>query len=257
MHGLASWQIIILTLYAACSIVDGLSFTTSASAPLFAGFFAGLVLGNVPLGLTVGATLELMVLGVGTYGGASVPDFMSAAIIGTAYAVLSGQKLEYAIGVAVPIGLLLTQLDILARLSNTFFQHKADKYAELGDADKVSRTNVISMVTWMLSRGIPVFIGLLFGSTVVNVINKYIPAWLMGGLKISGKILPALGIAILMRYLPLKKYFAFFIIGFVLVAYGNITMVGVALVGLAIAAIYLMVKKEAKSSCSDGGDIDD
>lgn len=257
MQHIAMWQIIILTVYAAISIIDSLGFSTSISNPLFAGFFTGLILGNITMGLLVGATLQLMVLGVATYGGASVPDFMSAAIIGTAFAIISGQKVEYAIGIAVPIGLLLTQMDILARISNSIFQHKADEYAEEGDADGVARMNLTSMSTWMLSRALPVFIGLFFGTTVVQVINKYIPQWLMGGLKVSGKILPALGIAILMRYLPLKKYYPFYILGFLLVAFGKLTMIGVALAGFAIAAIYLMVKNDIKPGVIDGGDIDD
>lgn len=254
---MALWQILILTLYAAVSIIDGLSFSLSISFPLFAGFFTGLILGNIPMGLVVGATLQLMVLGVATYGGASVPDFMSAAIIGTAFAILSGQNVEFAIGVAVPIGLLLTQMDILARLTNTFFQHKADKYAEDGNADGVARMNLVSICTWMLSRGIPVFLGLFFGNAVVKAINLYLPKWLMGGLKVSGSILPALGIAILMRYLPLKKYYPFYILGFILVAYGKTGMLGVALVGFALGAIYLMIKNELKPSYAAGGEIDD
>lgn len=257
MQHIAMWQIIILTVYAAISIIDGLGISTSISNPLFAGFFTGLILGNIPMGLVVGATLQLMVLGVATYGGASVPDFMSAAVIGTAFAIISGQKVEYAIGIGVPIGLLLTQMDILARISNSYFQHRADRYGDEGDADGVARMNLLSMSTWMVSRGLPVFIGLFFGTTVVNVINKYIPQWLIGGLKVSGKILPALGIAILMRYLPLKKYYPFYIIGFIMVAFGKISMIGVALTGFAVAAIYLMIKNDVKPSVVGGGDIDD
>lgn len=257
MHGIALWQILILTAYAAYSIIDGLGVSTSASAPLFAGFLTGLILGNIQMGLIVGATLQLMVLGVATYGGSSVPDFMSAAIIGTAFAIISKQQVQFAIGVAVPIGLLLTQMDILARMTNIFFQHKADRYAEDGDADGVARMNLLCMTTWAVSRGLPVFLGLFFGNAAVKAINLYIPNWLMGGLKVSGAILPAMGIAILMRYLSLKKYYPFYILGFVLVAYGKIPMMGVALVGFAVAAIYLMLKKEIKPAFIDGGDIDD
>ena len=35
-----------------------------------------------------------------------------------------GKGAEYGIGVAVPIGLLLTQLDILGRMTNAFFNIK-------------------------------------------------------------------------------------------------------------------------------------
>ena len=60
-------------------------------------------MGDLTTGLLVGATLQLMTLGVATYGGATVPDFLSGAIMGTAYAILSGKGVEYGIGIAIPI----------------------------------------------------------------------------------------------------------------------------------------------------------
>ena len=65
---------------------------------------------------------------------------------------------EYGIGVAVPIGLLLTQLDILGRMANTFFQHKADRYAEEGNYKGVERCNVLGIFPWTISRVIPVLL---------------------------------------------------------------------------------------------------
>lgn len=162
-------------------------------------------MGNVTLGLAVGATLQLMILGVGTYGGASIPDFMTGAIIGTAFGVISGQGIEFAIGLAVPIGLLLVQLDVLARFANTFFQHRADKYAEEGNFKKVETMNILGIIPWGLSRAIPVFVALLFGHEIVEQLVKVFPSWLTSGLSVAGKVLPALGIAILLRYLPVKN----------------------------------------------------
>ncbi len=255
MH-IAFWQILLLTAYAFVAQLDALSLQISLGTPLLSGFFTGLVLGNVPMGLTVGATLQLMVLGVATYGGATVPDFMSAAIIGTSFAIISGQDVEFALGIALPIGLLLTQLDILARMANVYFQHKADRYAEDGDADGVSQMNLMGIIPWGISRGLPVFLGLYFGNEVVSAITKYLPQWLMGGLKVAGGILPAMGIAILMRYLPIKKFYPFLIIGFVLAAYLKVSLIGIALVGFAIAAAYLYFKNDLKPG-AEGGDIDD
>ncbi|MBP1045115.1 PTS sugar transporter subunit IIC [Enterococcus sp. BWM-S5] len=234
--------ILILCLYTAVGVLDQISIQIGPYTPLFAATVTGLVMGDLQTGLMIGATLQLMTLGVATYGGATVPDFLSGAIMGTAYAILSGKGAEYGIGVAVPIGLLLTQLDILGRMTNTFFQHKADRYAAEGNYKGVERCNVLGIFPWTLSRIIPVFIGLAFGEQVVNVINEMIPVWVMNGLKAAGAILPAMGIAILMRYLPIKKYWPYFIIGFVLMAYFAefFSVLGVALVGLALAALYVM-----------------
>ena len=110
--------ILILCLYTVVGVLDQISIQIGPYTPLFAATFTGLVLGDVQTGLMIGATLQLMTLGVATYGGATVPDFLSGAIMGTAYAIISGKGAEYGIGVAV--GLLLTQLDILGRMANTF-----------------------------------------------------------------------------------------------------------------------------------------
>lgn len=86
-------------------------------------------MGDVGMGLKVGATMQLMTLGVATYGGATVPDFLSGSIMGTAFAIMSGQGDEYGIALAVPIGLLLTQLDVFGRMANVIFQHRAERCA--------------------------------------------------------------------------------------------------------------------------------
>lgn len=231
--------IILLTIYVGIGVIDQISIQAGLYTPLFAAAFTGLLLNDLPTGLVIGATLQLMTLGVATYGGATVPDFLSGAIMGTAFAILSGNGAEYGIGLAVPIGLLLTQLDILGRMTNTFFQHRADNYAEKGNVRGVEISNLMGMIPWMLSRMIPVFIGLYFGEAVVQTINTLIPVWFMTGLKTAGQILPAMGIAILMRYLPLKKFYPYYIIGFVMMAYGSsiFTILSVALVGLALAVI--------------------
>ncbi len=161
--------------------------------------------------------------------------------MGTAYAIISGQGAEYGIGLAIPIGLLLTQMDILGRMANSFFQHYADRCAENGNWRGVERANLMGLIPWALSRVIPVAIGLIFGQAVVESINAFIPAWFMTGLKTAGALLPAMGMAILMRYLPIKKYWYYFVIGFVLIAYGggNYTVMAAALAGIAFAGMHL------------------
>lgn len=246
--------IFVLCLYTALAVLDQISIQLGVYTPLFAATVTGALLGDLQLGLTVGATLQLMTLGVATYGGATIPDYLSGAIMGTAFAIISGEGAEYGIALAIPIGLLLTQLDILGRMANSFFQHYADKAAEEGNAHKVELANVLGMIPWILSRVIPVFIGLYFGEAVVNTINGFIPGWFMTGLKAAGAILPALGMAILMRYLPLKKYYPYFIIGFVMMAFGGemFTLVAVALVGLAFAALHFNKIKEGNLSLEIG-----
>lgn len=246
MQGVSMLVVVGLILYTVIAVVDQISIQCGLYTPLFAAVITGAFLGDLPTGLVVGATLQLMTLGVATYGGATIPDYLSGAIMGTAYAIISGQGAEYGIGLAIPIGLLLTQMDILGRMVNSFFQHYADRCAEKGDYKGVERANLLGLLPWVLSRVIPVALGLCFGEAVVNGVNAVIPAWFMTGLKTAGAILPAMGMAILMRYLPIKKYYPYFIIGFVLIAFGggSFTVMAAALIGLALAALHLSKSRE-------------
>ncbi len=259
MQEISVLVILLLILYTVIAVTDQISIQCGIYTPLFAATFTGLLLGDLKVGLTVGATLQLMTLGVATYGGATVPDYLSGAIMGTAYAIISEQGAEYGIGLAIPIGLLLTQMDILGRMSNSFFQHYADRCAEKGDWRGVEKANLLGLIPWVLSRVIPVALGLIFGQVVVEGINAIIPAWFMTGLKTAGAILPAMGMAILMRYLPLKKYYPYFIIGFVLIAFGggSYTVMAAALVGLALAALHLGRIKDRPAAAAAGVAADD
>lgn len=251
MEQMSGFIIFILCIYTIIGVLDQISIQIGIYTPLFAAAFTGFLLGDIKSGLLIGATLQLATLGVATYGGATVPDYLSGAIIGTAYTIISGKGVEYGIAIAVPIGLLLTQLDILGRMSNVIFQHKADKYAENGDYRGVEICNILGIIPWTLSRLIPVSIGLIFGDTVITTINAFIPNWFMNGLKAAGALLPAMGIAILMRYLPLKSYFPYFIIGFVAIAFssGNMSVLGIALLGFAFASLhYFRVKEKSKEN---------
>ena len=79
MEHIAVWQIALLTLYSGLAIYDGNNTTLGLVKPSMAGFFAGLIMGDMTTGLIVGGTLNLLVLGVGNFGGASIPDYMSGA----------------------------------------------------------------------------------------------------------------------------------------------------------------------------------
>lgn len=227
------WQILLITLYAGFAFYDGNNTTFGTVKPTMAGFFAGLVLGDVTTGLVVGGTLNLLVLGIGNFGGASIPDYMTGALLGTAFAIQSGQGAEFGVTLAIPIGLLMIQLDILARFSNTYFQHRAERLVEEGNIEAAARMNILGLIPQSVSRMLPVFLALVFGSDFVNLVVNHLPMWLMNGLKTAGGILPSLGIAILLRYLPVSRNISYLILGFFLAAYLKVPVLGVAQIGRA------------------------
>lgn len=119
--GIAIWQVIILTIYSMYQIMDELTLQTSLSQPIWAGIIAGLVMGDLKTGLIIGGSLQLTVLGVGTFGGASKIDANSGTVMATAFAIGTGMKPEVAVAaLGVPVASLMIQTDIVARFANTF-----------------------------------------------------------------------------------------------------------------------------------------
>ncbi len=233
---------LILAAYSYLSILASLGPGWSFGESLVAGLFTGIVVGDVQTGLQVGATLTLMSLGMGTYGGATIPDFMTGAILGTAFGALTKQGLAGGLAIAVPAALLMTQLDVFGRASTTVFIHAADRYIEKQDEKGFTRMHILGQLPWGLTRAIPVFLAIWLGSGPVQAFINWMPAWFMTGIQTIGKVLPALGFALLLGMLPTKKYWPFLIVGYVLFAYLKVPVLGIALVGIAGATLYQTLK---------------
>ena len=84
---ISAFALIFLTIYVGIAQLDALSVKIGLFSPVFGGAVTGLVMGDLKTGLIVGATLQLATLGVATYGGATVPDFLSGSIMGSAFAI--------------------------------------------------------------------------------------------------------------------------------------------------------------------------
>ena len=234
------WQILLLTLYSAYQICDELTIVSSAGSPVFAGFITGLIMGDLPTGLLIGANLQLVVLGVGTFGGASRIDATSGAVLATAFSVAQGLDPELAIAtIAVPVATLLTYFDILGRMTTTYFAHRVDAAIERFDYKGIERNYLLGAIPWALSRALPVFFALAFGGAFVQSVVDFVEAykWVADGLTLAGRMLPGLGFAILLRYLPVKRNLHYLAMGFGLTAmltvlYSNVTGLGGAVAGI-------------------------
>lgn len=248
MQNIEWWQIILLTLFSGYAFFDGNGPTLGFVKPTMAGFVAGLIMGDIQTGLFIGGTLNLLILGVGNFGGASIPDYMTGAVLGTAFAVMSGESPEVGVTLAIPIGLLMIQLDILARFTNVYFQKKAEKLVDEGKLKKASNMNLLGLIPNSLSRMLPVFLALVLGSAFVQDVVNAMPTWLMDGLGVAGGILPALGIAILLRYMPIKQNIAFLLVGIFLAAYLEVPIMGIAIIGFAMAVLFYQSNKENNSN---------
>lgn len=239
---MAWWQIILITLYSGLQILDELQIWSGLNTPIGAGFIVGLIMGNIPVGLFIGASMQLMILGVGTFGGASRIDATIGTVLATAFSIsIHGMSPQVAISsIAVPVATIMIQLDILARFTNTYFAHRIDHDIETFNYKGIERNYLLGALPWALSRAIPVFLVLAFGRGLVQAIANALNgswAWLGNGLSLAGATLPAVGFAILLRYLPVKKHVAYLILGFTITTLFSVIFSNVQSLGTGIAAI--------------------
>lgn len=239
---MAWWQIILITLYSGVQILDELQIWSGLNTPIGAGFIVGLIMGNIPVGLFIGASMQLMILGVGTFGGASRIDATIGTVLATAFSIsIHGMSPQVAISsIAVPVATIMIQLDILARFTNTYFAHRIDHDIETFNYKGIERNYLLGALPWALSRAIPVFLALAFGRGLVQAIANALNgswAWLGNGLSLAGATLPAVGFAILLRYLPVKKHVAYLILCFTITTLFSVIFSNVQSLGTGIAAI--------------------
>jgi mannose/fructose/N-acetylgalactosamine-specific phosphotransferase system component IIC len=248
-----------LTLWAIFCIYDVLGPTLIyAGRPLIAGTVAGLIVGNLALGLAIGATLEFAALGSYTYGGSSTPDWPTGAIIGIAVASVAPGTLTAQVATGVTIGvaaaLVLTPLDPIGRTLTTFWIHRADVAAVQGRTRELTVLHWTAFIPWAAVRAVPTFLITYFlNAHLVGNIENSIPQWLVHGLTLAGAMLPAVGFAMLLKLLPVKKYWYFLLFGFVLFAYLNVPVLGIALFGIAVAIMFVTLRPRAEAPATATG----
>jgi mannose/fructose/N-acetylgalactosamine-specific phosphotransferase system component IIC len=250
---------ILLTIWAVLCVFDILGPNVFMGfRPLIAGTGAGLIVGDVNLGMAIGATLELTALGVYTYGGATIPDYQTGAIIGTALAAAGtgdlAAKTAVGLTIGLPAAILLASLDPIGRFLPTFWIHQADRYAERGNSNGLTLMHWTAFIPWALVRAIPTFLAALALNTdTVKQLQGAIPQGFIDGMTLVGAILPAVGFAMLLKIMPVNKYWYMLLIGFVLYGYLKVPLLGIALFGLAFAFMFEALKP--KAAAGRGGEV--
>ncbi len=209
--------------------------------PIVAGFLVGLVMGDPVTGTIIGATINLMYLGHLNVGGSMPSDMALAGYIGTAIALATNVDTEVALAIAVPLGLLGTIWWVGRMTICAIFVHWADRFAEKANIRGVMMTNWAPAQVILFVFKMIVTIAILFAG--VELVGNFLVAFENTGLihafSVIGGLLPALGIGLNLRAILKKQTVPFLMIGFLLVTYFQISLVGVALFGAAAALIFL------------------
>lgn len=227
---------------------------------VFTGLVVGLIMGDIKTGLLVGGTFELMALGVSGFGGASVPNYLVGTCVGTAFAIATGRGLDVALVAGIPTATLGTSLDVLAKMAGSFWLHRVEKLVDQEKYKKAYHTILFGNLFGgriLIANILPIVLYLVLGSVFIDDVLAVIPKEVIAALTTAGNVLPALGMAILLKYLPIKGNFHFLILGFVLFTYGGFAILPIALIGGVIAMVIFKNLEKGKSAVQIIGGVGD
>lgn len=212
--------------------------------PLVMGALVGLLLGDLRQGLIMGAAIEVVFLGTSQIGGSLPSDTMTGSIFGTAFAILTNQNVEIALTLAIPISMLAVAINQACLFVVGLFLDRFNSLVDKGEYKKFATLHWALCLAQCAVYFIVGFVGISLGTTAIQHLLDVIPQVIMDGLTLTGQILPALGIALLLNMLWDSKIAVFALLGFVLNAYLGMPLMGIACIGIVVAVVVGLRDKE-------------
>ncbi len=215
--------------------------------PLVVSTVTGIILGDVKLGLATGALTELAFAGLTPAGGTQPPNPVLAGFMCTTIAYTAGVNEQIALGLCLPFSLLMQYVVLFYYSAFSFFMGGLDKAASTADVKQVTKTNLICTGIVAVSYGVIVFACTYLAQDVMSTFVNSMPVQLIHGLEVAGGILPAIGFGMLLRVMMKAKYIPYFIAGFLMANYIEMSnLLPVALLGTAFALIDFFNSKQRK-----------
>ena len=212
----------------------------------------------------MGAQLELIFLGNVSLGGVMPSDITLGSIFGAAFAMIVGSDLNVAIALAVPISMLGTLLYSVMKMVITSLVPRFEKHIREHNYKSFSRLWQVQFWGFELCYFLLGFIVILVGADAVKAFVEWLPTWVQSSMTVASTMLPAIGLALLLKMLWQKSLAPYYFLGFAMGAFffyqktmevkdGVVTsqptnilsLVQIAFVGFIIAALVVMSELKA------------
>lgn len=209
--------------------------------PLISGLLIGIVLGDIKTGILMGAAVQTLYIGLVTPGLSMPADLNFASFIGIPLAMVAGAGTEYAISLSVPLSFLGVSLVYVVTFINTFWVRKQEKWIEEGKIKKASNVPLYASSVQFVARFLPILLACYFGQTFIIKVVEKVPEWLGNGFVIFGKMLPAVGFAMLLRSVLKENIeLLYFSVGFIMIAVLKMPIIAATLIACFLG--YLDIK---------------
>lgn len=226
--------------------IDGILDQFQFQQPLVACTLVGLVTGNLEAGIILGGSLQMLALGWANIGAAVAPDAALASIASAIILVLGGQGVAgvpSAIAIAIPLAVAGLFLTMIVRTIAVPIVHMMDSAAEEGNIGKIERLQIFAIILQGLRIALPAAALLFIPAESVQSLLNSMPEWLTEGMAIGGGMVVAVGYAMVINMMASKEVWPFFMIGFVVAALSQLTLIALGILGVSFALIYLHLSK--------------
>lgn len=204
---------------ALAKFMDWWGLTNQLSRPIFIVPVLGLLLGHPTEGVVLGASLELIFLGNVSLGGVMPSDFTLGAIFGAAFPMLVGADTATGVALAVPISLLGTLVYSLMKMVVTALVPTFEGFVTKKKWKSFNRLWWGQFIGYELAWFLLGFIVILAGTDAVKALVEALPDWLQSSMSVAATMLPAVGLALLLKMLWQGSLAPYFFLGFGLGAF--------------------------------------
>ncbi|HAB7430963.1 TPA_asm: mannose/fructose/sorbose family PTS transporter subunit IIC [Listeria monocytogenes] len=249
-------SIILVVLIAFLAGIEGILDEFQFHQPLIACTLIGLVTGNLTACIILGGTLQMIALGWANIGAAVAPDAALASVASAIILVLGGQGvagIPSAIAIAIPLAVAGLFLTMIVRTLAVPIVHLMDRAAEKGNIRSVEWLHISAICMQGVRIAIPAAALLFIPADSVQSFLEAMPAWLTDGMAIGGGMVVAIGYALVINMMATKEVWPFFVIGFVVAAISQLTLIAIGALGVALALIYLNLSKMGGGNSNGGG----
>ena len=240
--------------------------------PLVASLFVGLILGDVTGCILIGIPMQVMWIALVTPGGTVASDLRAVSFIGIplAYVGAKAAGMDFAgeeafglaSGISAMTGVIGITLFYSTAMVNLIWQHIGWAKLDKGDLSIIGKVDALfPLITHFITSFIPVTLLCYYGSGAVEELfaSLQVDVWYVKALITVGAVLPAVGIAILLKSVVAKPSdLIFFVFGFTLAQSMHLTLIAATAVGAVFALInYQFAMIKAKGVTAGAVDDDD
>lgn len=251
------WQALLCGIFCYLGGVDGvLAYGVTfgfyvIGRPLVAGLIIGLIFGDVQAGVLCGLAVQGVFIAAMHTGGASSTEITYAGYGGIGLAMATTKDPALAVTLSILIGQTFGLIFYNLRMAGfSYFNRKAE--AACANLDKhglFMNQILVPQIVTAIVRIVPVWAAIYFGQGAVSAVAAALPEVVTTIISVLGGALPALGIAMLMNMLIKDKMtIIFFLFGYALAAFLNLSTLGVLFIALAVAYVIFLCQGTSGSS---------